>query len=76
VLIPHYYIRFATPLGGRSPVDPASVEAYRNDQVCASFLASPQVAAALESTDKLDLLSDRIIDHLSGVFFPGGHGEW
>ncbi|RKP07943.1 class I glutamine amidotransferase-like protein [Thamnocephalis sphaerospora] len=74
VLIPHYYIRFATPEGGRSPVDPASVEAYRGDQVCASFLASPQVAAAVENTDRLSDLDQSAIDELDGVFFPGGHG--
>lgn len=74
VLSKHYNIRYATPLGGKSPLDPSSLEAFRDDPTCKEFLNNAKVTAALENTEKLSDLSAADIDQLVGVFFPGGHG--
>ncbi|KAI9596620.1 class I glutamine amidotransferase-like protein [Syncephalis fuscata] len=74
VLSKEYRIRFVTPKGGKSPVDPSSVEAFRDDPICAKFLENASVVASIENTEYLSSITDEDISNLSGVFFPGGHG--
>jgi putative intracellular protease/amidase len=67
----HYKIVFASPLGGKSPVDPGSVEAHKDDEEVKRFLADKQVQNQLENTLKLD--SIRVSDFVA-ILYPGGHG--
>ena len=53
------------------PVDPSSVEAFKEDAECKEFQADADVTAALASTPKL---SDVDTSAFGIVFFAGGHG--
>jgi putative intracellular protease/amidase len=75
VLSKEYRIRFVTPKGGKSPVDPSSVEAFRSDPVCTKFINNALVVSSLENTEPLSSVTDEDISQLAGVFFPGGHGK-
>ncbi|KAI8051612.1 class I glutamine amidotransferase-like protein [Syncephalis plumigaleata] len=74
VLSKEYRIRFVTPKGGKSPVDPSSVDAFRSDPVCTRFIENALAVSSLENTEPLSSVTDQDISQLAGVFFPGGHG--
>ncbi|KAL1914508.1 uncharacterized protein VTP21DRAFT_8222 [Calcarisporiella thermophila] len=73
VLSKHYTIEFASPQGGRCPVDPGSVKDFANDEVCKKFMDNGQIQMELEQTEKLENIVNRAHEY-AGVFFPGGHG--
>eukprot|EP00455_Lapot_gusevi_P003725 TRINITY_DN1150_c0_g1_i1.p1 TRINITY_DN1150_c0_g1~~TRINITY_DN1150_c0_g1_i1.p1 ORF type:complete len:226 (-),score=98.33 TRINITY_DN1150_c0_g1_i1:41-718(-) len=62
-------VEFASPLGGKAPLDPGSAEAFAADPVCQEFLAVNSVR--LENTTKLSEINPQDV---SIVFYVGGHG--
>ncbi|SPJ71731.1 related to NonF protein, involved in nonactin biosynthesis [Fusarium torulosum] len=62
---------YATPLGGESPLDPASVETFKDDPVCKDFLENHE--SVWKNTIKLSDVADRASE-FDAVFYPGGHG--
>ncbi|CAF9927562.1 MAG: hypothetical protein HETSPECPRED_006611 [Heterodermia speciosa] len=71
VLAPHSDITVASPAGGKAPLDPSSVEYFKDDAECVSF--HQEKAALWETTQKLSDLVDSA-DRFSAIFFVGGHG--
>ncbi len=61
----------ASPAGGTAPLDPRSVEAFKGDASCVSFLQNH--TAVWETTTELSSLAGQAAD-FDAVFFPGGHG--
>ncbi|KAK2070556.1 hypothetical protein P8C59_005041 [Phyllachora maydis] len=61
----------ASPLGGHAPLDPASVEASKDDASSQAFLE--QQTALWEKTAPLKDFVGRA-DQFDAVFVPGGHG--
>jgi len=61
----------ASPAGGNAPLDPASIEMFKEDASSVRFLN--QDKALWEKTDKLDAYVGRA-DEFDAVFVPGGHG--
>ena len=61
----------ASPAGGNAPLDPASIEMFKEDASSVRFLN--QDKALWEKTDKLDGYVGRA-DEFDAVFVPGGHG--
>jgi putative intracellular protease/amidase len=58
-------------LGGESPLDPASVEIFKDDPVCKDFLENHE--SVWKNTIKLSDVADRASE-FDAVFYPGGHG--
>ncbi|MFD1773121.1 type 1 glutamine amidotransferase domain-containing protein [Paenibacillus rhizophilus] len=59
-----YELSVASPLGGKAPVDPGSVDAETPQEIL-------DTQKYLENTIKLDEVSDEGFD---AIFLPGGHG--
>ena len=59
----------ASPAGGIAPVDPMSIEKYKDDPSSVDFLNYPD----WQTTDKLSNYLGRA-DEFAAVFVPGGHG--
>ncbi|TRM59683.1 class I glutamine amidotransferase-like protein [Schizophyllum amplum] len=70
ILAPLYEIDFAAPLGPNPPVDPASVELFK-DEESQKFLADEIVKQKLASAKKL---SDVDAADYAAIFYVGGHG--
>lgn len=64
-----YAVEFATPEGGRAPVDPASTD--RDDPDAASFLDDSGVVDAIRNTQRAAALD---AEDYVGIYFSGGHG--
>ncbi|XP_078590351.1 uncharacterized protein LOC144870313 isoform X3 [Branchiostoma floridae x Branchiostoma japonicum] len=64
-------VTFASPKGGKTPVDPSSVEAFKSDPVCAQFLENKDLMAQLDSTASLAVVKP---SDYKAIFFAGGHG--
>jgi putative intracellular protease/amidase len=62
----------ASPLGGESPLDPSSVEAFKGDAVSAKFLKHSE--ALWKNTHKLSEFVGKAGD-FEAIFFVGGHGR-
>ncbi|KKA26551.1 hypothetical protein TD95_003686 [Thielaviopsis punctulata] len=62
---------FASPQGGVAPLDPASVEMFKDDASGQAFLANNK--SLWENTEKLSSLAGRAAE-FDAIFFPGGHG--
>eukprot|EP01117_Protostelium_nocturnum_P005264 TRINITY_DN1917_c0_g1_i1.p1 TRINITY_DN1917_c0_g1~~TRINITY_DN1917_c0_g1_i1.p1 ORF type:complete len:229 (-),score=59.13 TRINITY_DN1917_c0_g1_i1:76-762(-) len=71
VLSPHYTVDFASPKGGKAPLDPSSVEQFANDEGCKQFLADPVAQKGVNNTLKLEDVKEG--DYLA-IFYVGGHG--
>ncbi|BGO94739.1 hypothetical protein NBRC10512_007314 [Rhodotorula toruloides] len=66
-----YNITFASPKGGKAPLDPSSVEMFKEDEEATKFLNDPEAKKLYENTKKLvDVKAD---DYASQIFI-GGHG--
>eukprot|EP00455_Lapot_gusevi_P016213 TRINITY_DN18306_c0_g1_i1.p1 TRINITY_DN18306_c0_g1~~TRINITY_DN18306_c0_g1_i1.p1 ORF type:complete len:226 (-),score=44.74 TRINITY_DN18306_c0_g1_i1:57-734(-) len=63
------HVEFASPQGGKAPLDPESFENFKDDPVCQEFLQNNQ--ANLDKTLKLSEVDPQGV---SAVFFVGGHG--
>ena len=61
----------ASPKGGVAPLDPSSVEAFKDDPSSANFLANKK--AVWEKTTPLKEFLGRA-NEFDAIFFPGGHG--
>ncbi|KAK4448478.1 class I glutamine amidotransferase-like protein [Podospora aff. communis PSN243] len=66
-----FSITTASPNGGLAPLDPASIEMYKEDASSTSFLANKK--SLWENTEKLSTFLGRA-DEFDAVFVPGGHG--
>jgi len=64
-------VTFASPKGGAVPVDPASVEASKEDHCCVNFMNNEELKNRLGNTV---LLSDLKGADFQSVFFVGGFG--
>ncbi|KAL8293798.1 hypothetical protein RQP46_000499 [Phenoliferia psychrophenolica] len=65
-----YTIEFASPAGGKAPLDPSSVEAFKEDAESVKFLADEVAQKAVSTTQ---VLAD-VKDDYDAVFYVGGHG--
>ncbi|KAL0490151.1 hypothetical protein AKO1_006673 [Acrasis kona] len=66
-----YSIDFASPKGGKSPLDQSSVEAFKDDKASTEFLNDKEVQDKVNNTLRL---SDVDPSKYSVVLFVGGHG--
>jgi putative intracellular protease/amidase len=64
-------LTFVSPKGGKSPCDPASIEAFKDDEGCKKFFADDEAQKLVNETGKL---SDVKAADFDAVFYPGGHG--
>lgn len=64
-------IVIASPKGGEAPLDPVSIEYFKEDPVCADYLANR--SDLWKNTVKLADLAGRAAE-FDAVFYPGGHG--
>ncbi|GLO55086.1 peptidase [Pseudomonas putida] len=77
-LVPYYALKdagqpitLATPKGGKAPIDPASVDAFKDSEIYARFAEDAELHHALENTLALAQL-DSV--KAQGAIYPGGHG--
>ncbi|RDL41147.1 uncharacterized protein BP5553_01126 [Venustampulla echinocandica] len=71
VLAPHVKITVASPAGGEAPLDPASVEAFKNDPISTKFLKEKE--ELWKKTEKLESFLGKA-GQFDAIFFVGGHG--
>ncbi|KAF5606679.1 transcriptional regulatory [Fusarium subglutinans] len=71
VLNPLAELVYATPKGGESPLDPVSVELFKDDPVCKDFLENHE--SVWKNTLKLSEVAGRASE-FDAIFYPGGHG--
>ncbi|XP_066282809.1 uncharacterized protein [Branchiostoma lanceolatum] len=64
-------VTFASPKGGKTPLDPSSVEAFKADPICTKFMENKDVMGQLDTTTSL---ADVKPSDFKAVFFAGGHG--
>ncbi|BFZ62101.1 hypothetical protein YB2330_003180 [Saitoella coloradoensis] len=72
VLAPHYSITWASPAGGEAPLDPGSVEAFKDDEEAQKFLK--EVNDWKQCRKLSDVLPEVEKGEYVAVFYPGGHG--
>jgi putative intracellular protease/amidase len=72
VLAPHTQITIASPAGGEAPLDPSSVEAFKEDAVSSKFLKNNE--ALWKNTQKVDSFLGHAKEY-EAIFFVGGHGR-
>ncbi|PTB69420.1 class I glutamine amidotransferase-like protein [Trichoderma citrinoviride] len=61
-----------SPKGGAAPLDPGSVEMFKQDPVAASFLENQK--PLWEQTQPLKQFVGRAASEFDAIFYPGGHG--
>lgn len=71
-LISHARITIASPQGGRAPLDPASVESFKDDAACVHYLEDK--SQLWEKTEKLEKFLGRAKE-FDAIFYVGGHGR-
>ncbi|CAG8958306.1 hypothetical protein HYFRA_00000661 [Hymenoscyphus fraxineus] len=71
ILAPHVSITVASPNGGAAPLDPASVDASKDDPISVNFLKERE--SLWKQTNKLSSFLGRAGD-FDAIFFVGGHG--
>lgn len=62
----------ASPNGGEAPLDPSSVEAFKEDAVCSKFLKHSE--SLWKNTHKLSEFAGKAKE-FEAIFFVGGHGR-
>jgi putative intracellular protease/amidase len=72
VLAPYFIIDWASPDGGKAPLDPSSVTEAKNDKQCARFLKD-EVAKQSGYENTLKLADVKSKDY-EAIVFVGGHG--
>jgi len=70
VLAPHATIDFAAPAGPNPPVDPSSVETFKDDE-SVKFLNDETVKSKFANAKRLSEVSAKDYD---AIFYVGGHG--
>uniref|UniRef100_A0A0K3C6T7 D-lactate dehydratase n=1 Tax=Rhodotorula toruloides TaxID=5286 RepID=A0A0K3C6T7_RHOTO len=63
-----YTITFASPKGGKAPLDPSSVEMFKEDEEATKFLNDPEAKQLYENTKKL---VDVKADDYASVLYVG-----
>ncbi|CAF1303829.1 unnamed protein product [Adineta ricciae] len=71
VLEPHFTIEWASPKGGKAPLDPSSVENFKDDAECKQFLADEKAKQGYENTKKLSEVNAKDYE---AIVYVGGHG--
>ncbi|KAK6507413.1 hypothetical protein TWF481_005846 [Arthrobotrys musiformis] len=71
VLEPHATFTIASPRGGPSPLDPSSIEAFKNDSLSQKFLAEKE--ELWERTEMLFKFLGKA-NLFDALFYVGGHG--
>jgi len=71
VLADHTQITVASPAGGEAPLDPSSVEAFKEDPASTKFLKHHE--SLWKNTQKLESFLGHA-DEYEAIFFVGGHG--
>ena len=71
-----YGVDFASPKGGKSPLDPSSVEQFKDDAECKEFLGDLTAKGGVgrngyENTKLLNTCSEK---NYLAIFYVGGHG--
>jgi putative intracellular protease/amidase len=66
-----YEVVFASPKGGKAPLDPSSVEAFKEDAEAQKFLNDAEIMKQIDNTVKLD---DVKVSDFVAYFAVGGHG--
>ncbi|KAG8856318.1 hypothetical protein FRB96_006469 [Tulasnella sp. 330] len=69
VLAPTHNITFASPAGANPPLDPFSVEQFKEDEESQKFLGDADVKKMLAEAKKL---TDIDPDDYDAIFYPGG----
>lgn len=72
VLEAHADITVASPKGGEAPLDPASVEMFKEDAEAVKFLKEKE--ALWKHTEKLSQFLGKA-DKFDAIFYVGGHGR-
>ncbi|KAK4610416.1 Glyoxalase 3 [Fulvia fulva] len=70
-LAPHADITIASPKGGEAPLDPSSVEMFKEDAESTRFLKEKE--ALWKNTEKLETFVGRE-GEFDAIFYVGGHG--
>ncbi|KAG0324019.1 hypothetical protein BG004_003555 [Podila humilis] len=68
-----YEIVFASPKGGKAPLDPSSVEAAKDNKIVQDFLSNKYFQHKVDSTHKIEEFVGREAQ-FAAVVYPGGHG--
>ena len=66
-----YSITFASPQGGKAPLDPSSVEAFKDDAECTRFQNDQEAQKLVNET--VPLFEVQHTQYLA-IFYVGGHG--
>ncbi|GAA5922061.1 glutathione-independent methylglyoxalase [Sporobolomyces koalae] len=66
-----YEVVFASPKGGKAPLDPSSVEAFKDDAEAQQFLNDAEIKKEVDNTVKL---SEVKASDFVAYFAVGGHG--
>lgn len=77
-LVPYYRtidaghkVVLATPKGGQAPVDPASIEAFKDSELYARYAGDRALTAAMIQTIKIANVDKNATE---AAIYPGGHG--
>lgn len=62
---------FVSPKGGKAPLDPGSVEAFKGDAICQEFLADKE---AMHLVDTTNVITSIDLAKFDVIFCVGGHG--
>ncbi|KAG8778007.1 hypothetical protein FRC15_011009 [Serendipita sp. 397] len=71
VLRDHVIIDFASPKGPNPPIDPGSVESFKEDEESMKFLNDTEVKSKMDTCKSLTQVDSSEYD---AVFYVGGHG--
>ncbi|KAJ9115804.1 hypothetical protein QFC22_004945 [Naganishia vaughanmartiniae] len=66
-----FELTLVSPAGGAAPLDPASVEAFKSDELATKFLSDPEAQKLVKNTTKLASVDPSKFD---AIFYVGGHG--
>ncbi|KAH8806909.1 class I glutamine amidotransferase-like protein [Flagelloscypha sp. PMI_526] len=70
ILASHFEIDFASPQGPNPPIDPLSVETFK-DEDSLKFLSDPVIQEKLVNAKRI---ADVKAEDYDGIFYVGGHG--
>jgi len=68
-----YELVFASPKGGKAPVDPGSLVAAKDNAIVTAFLENPVFTHKIDHTHKIEEFLGKE-SQFDAVLFPGGHG--
>ncbi|KAF9913647.1 hypothetical protein BX616_009790 [Lobosporangium transversale] len=68
-----YEIVYASPKGGKAPLDPNSVEDAKDNPLVTSFLDNKDIAHKIDNTHKIEEFVGKE-NEFAAIIYPGGHG--